>query len=286
MPVLATNLTEKILRLAKDLNTPYLYERSFKMSDREVLDNRLLMSFRVARLDSDPPSVLARICDTISIPSAYRPMIASQIHEADNIHLGFEEGSDGFLYKFYLEFARRFRQSAANAREFCGPLLLHLAFKWDPNCDSIRTIARYTCDPGLHPAGMQRRLSQVYADRAGTPSHRFASGLLEKAARRIPVDSLFFLAVEEEDNPRKSFDMCIYDANFPLFDLESELVAIGRYFQIPEERFRQVYEPIKHEKLGHLSGGVGRSGKEFCTIYYGARLHDPATCHQGGTVSR
>lgn len=275
MPNLAVKLKEKILRLANDLNAPYLYEHSFKLSDQEILDHRLLISLRMAHLGPHPLTALAHICDTLVVPTAYRTILESHMREADNLHLGIEEGSGTFVYKLYLEFARKFKQGVRNARESCGPLLLHLAFKWNPMREGFQTIARYICDPGLGPSEMQRKLSTIYAHRPGAPTHRFASALLEKATRRMPVESLFFLAVEEDDNPRQSFDLCVYDAGFTLSEIEQEVMAMGKYFKIPEGRFARVFEPLRQEKLGHFSGGLGRNGKEFCTLYYGVRRHDP-----------
>ncbi|QSA98189.1 hypothetical protein [Methylococcus sp. EFPC2] len=268
-------MTEEILRLANDLNAPYLYERSFKLADHALYDQRLLISLRMAHLGPDPSSLLAHICDTLAVPAAHRKAIAAHLHEADNLHLGVEEGAGTCVYKLYLEFARKFRQALGSAGASCRPPLLHLAFKWEPREGGLHTIARYTGNPGWGVGEMQGRLAELYADSPGSAARRFAAGLLEKAVARVPAESLFFLTVEEDDNPRASFDLCVYDAGFTLAETEPEILALGRYFKLADDELGRLIAPIRQEKLGHFSGGVGRNGHEFCTLYYGVRRHVP-----------
>jgi hypothetical protein len=38
---------------------------------------------------------------------------------------------------------------------------------------------------------------------------------------------------------------------------------------VPAEKFYDLYNPFRTRKFGHLSGGIGRDGKDFFTIYFG-----------------
>ncbi len=260
----------------RDLNAPYGHERSFKVSDRALLDDRYLLSLHKSALGAEPKSALLRICDTLNLPSAYLEAVAKHLPAADILHLGFERGSDSCVYKLYLEFAARIRRDAASAAATAAgndPLLVHLAFKWDPAYRDRGTIARYTCQPDLSLAQMATRLSAIYGDRDGGSPQRFARKLLDTAAARMGEGQVFFMEVEEEGNPRRSFDINVYDARLDFGEIGPMMSKIWRHFYIPEERWRRILASARSKPLGHLSGGIGRDGKEFLSLFFGVTSH-------------
>jgi hypothetical protein len=80
-----------------------------------------------------------------------------------------------------------------------------------------------------------------------------------------------YVEVEEEGNPRVSFDLNLYWANLLLGELYPYLLMMCRHFGIPEEDFHRHYEPVKTQIFGHLSGGTDRHGRDFLTVYYGVK---------------
>jgi tryptophan halogenase len=260
---------DRLKRLVRDLDVRHGHERSIKALDGALLANRYLLSLHKDSLGPDPRAKLFGICDKLDMPELYREPIDTNLPAADIVHLGFEEGVTAPRYKLYLEFAARFKRSLEDARATGDPQLVYLAFKWEPTPPARHTVARYTCQPFLGPGGMVARLSKILAHRNDSIPFRVTARLLELAMERIPCEELFFMEVEEENNPRRSFDLNVYNASFTMHEVEPLLSQVWRYFRIPEARSRQLLESVRHETFGHVSGGIGRDGKEFFSVYFG-----------------
>jgi hypothetical protein len=101
-----------------------------------------------------------------------------------------------------------------------------------------------------------------------------AAGAVEEIVRlasgKVSAHNLLYLEVTEEGNPRRSFDINMYRANLKVAELHSFLGTIARQLAIPERDYHDLYESTKTQRFGHLAGGLGRDGREFFTVYYGA----------------
>jgi hypothetical protein len=43
------------------------------------------------------------------------------------------------------------------------------------------------------------------------------------------------------------------------------------HYAIPYREFNKIYEPLKSQKFGHLTGGKDREGRDFLTVYFGRK---------------
>jgi hypothetical protein len=240
------------------------FERSFKMGHEMLFANRYLAG--ISRRDVAPQGALD-ICARIGMPPKYVPSLEAGLEAASTVHFGFEQSSGGGTFKVYLEFARALYESVA--RDPAGtPVLLHLAYKWDVLDAGKSTIARYVCHPGLSAESVLRRVEGVYPAGAKI-SCETAQRIVADASRRASEPPMY-LEVTEEGNPRSSFDVNLHHAGLRLREVEPSIRSLGARYAIPECRLSALYECIGAEKLGHLSGGMDREGRDFFTVYYEA----------------
>ena len=73
----------------------------------------------------------------------------------------------------------------------------------------------------------------------------------------------------EENTPRRSFDINVYNAKLQLKEVYPLLQKIYQHYSIPARDFHALYNQFRTKIIGHLSGGIGRDGKDFLTVYYG-----------------
>jgi hypothetical protein len=243
-------------------------ERSFKMSAGSFLPNRYLLGIRKDEASLD---ALLGVCAQIGMPAAYRANFRESFPPADTIHFGFEENESGGVYKAYLEFRGELNKALASSPGATGAVLLYLAFKWDSLDAGKHTIATYRCHPRLPVEAIHGRLAQIYAGHPGTASAEAVAAVIRLADTGAAPP--MYLDVGEEGNPRHSFDINFYDAGLRLGDIGHLLERARMQFSVAEEKFRPVFERIRGAKLGHLSGGVGRDGKDFLTVYYEGGAH-------------
>lgn len=252
-----------LLKLVADLGVPYQHERSFRISPGAVHANRFLLSLDAADIAGDPMHTVMEICARLGIPDAARAAAEESFGTAACVHFGFEETAGSLLCKLYLE-----REvSAAEAAARREPVLLHLAYKWDP-AGGAAVVTRYHWYPRLPLEGLERRLAAVYRGRAAQASIDIALAVLSAAAKRAPAEQLQYLEVEEE-NGRRSFDLNVYDAALQLKDVQDALFAMRERFSLRPGQFQALYDQVKTRALGHLAGGVHRNGEEFFNVYYG-----------------
>jgi hypothetical protein len=63
----------------------------------------------------------------------------------------------------------------------------------------------------------------------------------------------------------------MYRANLRMEELYPLLVDAAEHYSVSTERLRELYEPVKTQIFGHLTGGSDREGRDFLTIYYGEK---------------
>ena len=254
-----------LLHLVRGLGVGFGFEKSFKLSAGSLLDDRMILGVR-ARL-TDAQSLL-RVCREIGMPQAYRAQFEGSLPDANTIGFGFEADAQGGVYKVYLEFWDRLWQRVQREPDNAAPALLFLGFKWEARDSARCALARYTCHPLLSIQGIQRRLEALYEGRAESPSLQATRDILDVSARRLQGDSFVYVEAEEEGNPRRSFDLNLYKARLRVDDLQPVLQVLGRRYGVTDDALAQASALARGRPFGHLSGGLGRDGRDFLTVYY------------------
>jgi hypothetical protein len=254
-----------LLALVRGLGVGFGFERSFKMSPGRVRSDRLILGVRSRLTDA---ASLAGVCRGIGMPEAPIAQFEASLPEANTVGFGFEGDERGGVYKVYLEFWDRLWQRLQRDPRDLSPDLLFLGFKWQAG-GGTATVARYTCHPLLTLGGIRQRLEALYEARTDSLSLEATHAILDLAGRRLARgDSFVYVEAEEEGNPRKSFDLNLYKARLPVDALQPALAALGERYAIPAALLAQTLAPAAGTPFGHLSGGLGREGRDFLTVYY------------------
>lgn len=187
--------------------------------------------------------------------------------KANLVYFGIEEHSKHFVYKVYLEFWSRFIDKSANNSDKNQPFVLHIGYKWNADNNTQNTIARYTLYPDLTQDKILHRIKNMYQNSSDAQAYEIAEEIILAAAKNEKC-SFKYLEVEEENNPRKSYDINVYEAELLIKDIHCELRKAQVHYNIPNNLFDKFYSQIQNKILGHLSGGIDKTGKDFMTVYY------------------
>lgn len=248
------------------LDAGFGFEKSFKLARESLREDRLILGVRGALA---APGALLGACRDIGMPQPHLDAFARELAGANTIGFGFEGGGHGGVYKVYLEFWDRLRERILRDPANREPALLFLGFKWEAGESVGGALARYVCHPLLSVRGILARLEACYDARGDSPSLAAARAILALAARRIGGDDSFvYVEAAEDGNPRKSFDLNFYKAGLRVRDLLPALSALCREYSIAATELERVETQAGGCAFGHLSGGLGRDGKDFLTVYY------------------
>ena len=151
------------------------------------------------------------------------------------------------------------------------PLLMFLGFKWDALDNTKRVISEYTLYPSLSFEKILKRLSNIFETDQNQEPLGLATDFLDIVSTRTTHVEVNYFEVTEENSKRKSFDINVYQADIQLEELYPLLSEMCRHYSIPSGEFHALYEPFKSKIVGHLSGGIGRDGKDFLTVYFGGK---------------
>lgn len=253
-----------LFRLVDGLGAPYRHERSFRLAPGSLQSNRVLLSLGRSALGDAAAPRLAALAAQLGLPAALGETVAGHWSQSRAVHFGFEADGTRSRYKLYFERAaadEEARRAAAGA-----PVLLHLAWKWDPVNPADCVTTRYDWLPRLDAATLRARVQRLYGD--GAPLEA-ALALLELAAARIAPEKLQYLEVSEEGSPRLSFDLNLYDAGLAVRDAQGPLARLREHFAVRPGQYQALYDQVRALPLGHLAGGVHRDGAPFATVYYG-----------------
>jgi hypothetical protein len=251
-----------LLQLARNLEVDFGFEKSVKLSSGSALADRMILGVRSTLAE---PDALLGICRQIGMPSAHLAQFSEFLPAANTIGFGYEDSPQGGMYKVYLEFWEKLRK---RAQADSSPDLLFLGFKWDARDPDRAAIARYTCYPLLTVNGIHQRLDALYESQDDSPSLLATRQIIELASRRIGNDSFVYVEATEEGNPRKSFDINFYKAGLRISDLQAVLGELWSRYRIPGSPGPAMAGKYGACPFGHLSGGLGRDGEDFLTIYY------------------
>lgn len=255
---------QPLFRLVQALGVGFGFEKSFKLSPAGLQDDRIILGVRTGAVAAQ---ALTGICREIGMPPDYLEHFARALPEANTAGFGYEGDERGGSYKVYLEFWDRLKLRLQVEPENNAPSALFVGFKWQARDPARRALARYTCHPRLAVSALRGRLEALYAA-PDAPSLAAARDLLALAARRVGNDTFVYVEAAEEGNPRNSFDLNLYKARLQVSAIAPILLEVCERYAIPESRFQALSEEIGSRPFGHLSGGIGRDGQDFLTVYY------------------
>lgn len=258
-----------LLELIEELKVELSIERSVKLAEKSLLGNRFLVVVNKKLVKEKPNERILEICEKMAMPRELLDTFSQNLHDADYVYFGFEENEKTSMYKAYLESPEYWTRVTPNSPYGSEPFQLYEGFKWDTLDSKKRVLTSYTCYPCITLESIFQRLSSLYEDPMLRDSLEITKAILETASKRTGHENLVYLEVSEGDNPRKSFDISMYKAKLLLEDLFPLLLEMGRRFSIASERLYALFDPVRAERFGHLSGGIGREGQEFLTVYYG-----------------
>ena len=265
-------LSEKaglLFQLVKNLDLEVGYERSFKVSQKTLLENRFLLGFSKSSIKQNPQERILDICEGMEMPDAFMEDFSEKLSEANYVHFGFEENETTCIYKVYLEFYDKIQEEIKSQPSEADQFLLHLGFKWDVSDNTKHALTRYTWYRSLAVEDILVRLADILDPEKYRKPLEIAEGILATASSRIPHHDILYLEVSEENNPRRSFDINMYRAALELRELHPILSKMSQHYSISSDTFHTLYDPVKTKIFGHLSGGIDREGKDFLTVYYG-----------------
>ena len=260
-----------LMNLVRGLAAPFGLERSVKIVPGALLEDRFLVSLHRSAFGAAAADRLRQMGDVLGAPPGFADAIAAAQADADIIHFGYEGGPGPAIYKIYLEYASAVRR--ARAQNAPDPVLVHLAYKWTPGAAGQGTVTRYSWTPCGSEAAIAERIERLVPTGEAPRALRCGLDLLSRCAGRSEPRQLFLMAVEEPGNPRRSYDINVYQAELHLRDIADLVGAAATEFAVPQSRVRALLERSGALALGHLSGGRGRDGEEFVTIYYGVEAH-------------
>jgi len=268
----SAQVAEKVdlcFQLLDRLNIKPAFERSFKFKEKKLLKNRFLLGFEKDLIKPNPHEKILDICEQIGMPPDLLATFLKNLPEASIVGFGFGENETTCIVRAYLEFGIRYYRAMKNKPLNPDPYLSHLGCKWDVSDNTISVITKYTCYPAYTTEDMLETLSNgLYRHKDRSP-YKIVKGILDLASSKVGNDKFLFLGVNEENNPRNSFDINMYRANLQMNEIYPFLLDMCRFYSIPDKQFHDLYEPVKTQIFGHIAGGIDRKVSDFLTIYFG-----------------
>jgi hypothetical protein len=254
-----------LLQMVKKLNVPFGFERSFKMAYKTFLPERFLAGVKVEAIEGDRFGEIVDICRQINMPEDFMSEYEENFPSANIALFGFEKDGAMRLYKVYLEYTERLRQSYEPDAQ---PFLLFLGFKWDLAETNRKALTRYTCFPSYIFRDMWQKAANLFSQDQGGEPVRILGEIMDLASHRAGPGDFLYLEANEPAGYRKSFDINVYKARLLMAEIYPLLVDMVHHFHISAGDFHSVYEEAKSQVLGHISGGIDREGRDFLTLYF------------------
>ena len=258
-----------LFELLKNLNLTVGFERSFKVSEKTLLGNRFLLAFKKTSINQNPHEKILDIGVRMSMPKKFLDTFEQNLPEATMVGFGIEEDEATCVMKAYLEFRNRYEEALKKNPKKFDSYVSHWGFKWDAADNARGALARYICFPAFTAGDILERLSDTFYRAHEETPLEIVRGIVELGSKKVGHDKFLYLEVNEENNPRSSFDINMYGANLRLEELDPYFLQMCRHYSIPDEQFHSLYEPVRTRTFGHLAGGRDRKGRDFLTVYFG-----------------
>lgn len=256
-------------RLVKGLGVRSALERSFKFLTGTVLSDRYLMVCK-RPMDGSQDAAMLGVCRGIGMPHGFESSFRAELPEAENVLFGFEQSEKGGIYKVYLEFTARLREALKEAY-LPKSVTIFDGFKWRASDAAQKMKTVYTAFNILSAPKIAEKLFLSFKELMDPTALRIADEFIDLAGSRTQPGELLYFEAAEEDNPRKSFDVNIYQANLRMAEVYPLLLDAARHFFIDISAFEDLYSGVKKEIIGHVSGGIDREGRDFLTFYFGKK---------------
>lgn len=259
----------RLLTLIEALDVPFGLERSVKLGDGGLNEDRFLAILHKSSLGPDPAARVGWLARKLALPDAMLARLMEQFEHSDLIAVGYEGGEAG-AFKIYLEFSDDVRRERLVDPSKAVPLLVHLAVKWRPDDAASAAVSRYVWPPEARrvDAVCSRLLAFSRSD-GDLPSTRAACAIVEHARTHCQDHQVFYLEVEEEGSIRRSFDVNVYASGLQVGDIGQPVRSLGAAYGIAPAVTDDLLRRLGPASLGHISGGLGRNGRDFATLYFG-----------------
>ena len=273
LPAFKSSVTHEkvglLFQLLNDLRLRVAFERSFKVSEKSLNGSRFLLGINKHTISRSRHNSILDVCTKLGMPEDFQETFRENLREANVFGFGMDENQETCVVKAYLEFGSRYAKAMKKAFHERDPYVSHLGFKWDAVDNTRCALTKYTCFPALNLQDMLERLSSGFYGSTHSDLYPLIERLLRFVSSKDGEDKFIYLEVNEENNPRSSFDLNVYSANTRMQEVYPLLVPLCRHYSIPDEVFQDLYEPVKDMIFGHLAGGIGRKGNDFLTVYFG-----------------
>ncbi|MEJ8562133.1 hypothetical protein QTO30_13480 [Yoonia sp. GPGPB17] len=236
-----------LLSVTAELDAPRIFERSIKLSDGHLAEDRGLVSMDKRALYPGPRNTLIEVCAALGCPdsSALHP----HLKQASAVHFG----ADGDIGKCYLEFP----PDAAPM-----PHLVFLAIKW--RGDDVR-LNHYTGIAHKPHSDKKALVDSLIPD---GPVQTTTHACLSLARDGDPDNEAVVLHVTEAGSARASIDISVADAQRSISDAATLLNPLFDAFGLDGKAF---FKTSGAARFGHIAAGSDRKGAPFATLYYGAK---------------
>ncbi|MGC9328226.1 MAG: hypothetical protein ACP5I1_11370 [Candidatus Hinthialibacter sp.] len=260
------NYAQHLTDLIEDLKVDFAIEKSFKISQHRINGDRFVIGIEKKSVTD---AQISSIVDRLNMPEQHRAHFFHHAPDCNVMLFGYEKNENAPIFKAYLEFWDRVKLHVRRSPNKKEPQLMHLGYKWNYENNSQAAITRYTCHPLITTSEILDKMKQsyFYGDNA-RPLESIIEIVRFASTRIFSRYPFVFLDVEEENNPRRSFDVNLYKAHLPLEAVSANLHKITQSYFISDSQFHQVYDPIRPHLLGHIAGGVDREGREYASFYY------------------
>ena len=241
-----TSGVARLLSVTQTLHAPRIFERSVKLSGRDLSTDRGLVSMDRRAIYPGPKSQLRTICGALGCddPSALDPFLS----QCTAVHFGADED----IGKCYLEFV------PDNAPEND---LVFLALKWR---EGQQRLNRYVSLTDLTHAEKQAAIADVITDAVVADAMRQC---LDLARDGDPDGKAVLLRVTEDRTDRVSLDISVADAGRTL----GQVMDVLRPLLEASGEAMEWAEAHADASFGHIAAGMDADSQPFVTIYYGAQ---------------
>lgn len=254
-----------LVQSVKSLKVPIWFERSCKITEKKLNINRFIYYFEKASLGQNAAEKILDICVRLGMPGSLLASFQQILPKLTYVHVGFEEGESTCGYKIYSEFPAD-RKAIPKLKE---PFIGALGFKWDTFNPAKQVITKYICFPALSLENIHKRMADIFQSQVNSLLIEASKDILASALEKITLNEIIYLEVADGNNPRRSFDINVYDARLQMKHIGRPIRKIFQHFSIPDGIYENIYNPNNEYSFGHISGGVDKDGKAFITLYGG-----------------
>lgn len=253
-----------LLQRIEALGLPSGREDAFKLTREGLIMGRVLVG--IPAVGAKVETLLALARQFLAMPEDGHAILHAHVAQASAVFFGVENSSRGVVYKVYLEFWEQVKH-AVRMNPSTGPLLLHLGIKWTSERPAHHEVAQYMCHPLLSVKKVMRRITAIYTPGQQANACTPVLEMVRQGIKHNPAASLLYLEVSETRNPRRSFDVNLYQTGISLSSCSTALRKAAAHFGVAKSEIELPLELFGHCALGHLSGGTDRHGQEFMSIY-------------------